>query len=168
MSPILDYLRLCWFKGDPAGFSPSARFLGYCVAFYLVSGIIVEANISDPADATLEVGMRALVALTLLSGMAFFFRQWQGFKSLLASVFMSENVIITWGIGVEFLDDFLQNSAYADYPFVLGIFLLLWYLAIIAYVFRKMFKLHSYHCTGLAVGYFLLTYGVPFLLMEAL
>ncbi len=165
---IFDYLRLCWLKGDPTGFDPSARFLWGCVGFYLVSGIIIEANISDAADATLEVGMRAVVALCFLMGLAFASKHWLLFKPLLAAVFMCENIIITLGIGAEVLDDRLQNTDYEDYPIALGVLLLLWYLAIIAYIFRRMFAFHRNDSIVLAIGYFLLTYGLPFLLMEAM
>jgi len=168
MALIFDYLRLCWFKGDPTGLNPSAKFLWSCIGFYLVSGIIVEANISDAADATLEVGMRAMVALCLLIGMAFATKKWQLFKPLLAAVFMCENIIITLGIGVEIIDDQLQNTDYEDYPIALGVLLLLWYLAIIAYIFRRMLDVHRNDSIGLAIGYFLMTYGLPFLLMEAM
>lgn len=168
MSLIFNYLRLCWFKGDPNDLNPSASFLWGCIAFYLVSGIIIEANISDPADATLEVGMRAIMALSLLSALAFFTRHWFLFRPLLAAVFMCENIIITLGIGVEIIDDQLQNTEYEDYPIVLGVVLLLWYLLIIAYIFRRMFTFHRNDSIGLAIGYFLMTYGLPFMLMEAM
>lgn len=168
MSLFIKYLQLCWFKNNPADFNPSQSFLWKCIIFYLASGIVVEANISDPADATLEVGMRAVVALILLAIMSFINKQWFLFKQLLAAVFMCENVIIALGIGVEFLDDRLQHTEYEDYPIYLGVLLLLWYLAIIAYIFKRMFSYHNYHCIGLAVFYFLMTYGLPFMLMEAL
>jgi hypothetical protein len=168
MSLFYDYLQLCWFKNNPTDFNPPQAFLGNFIGFYLVSGIIVEANISDPADATLEVGMRALVALMLLVIMAFVNKQWILFKPLLVAVFMCENVIIALGIGVEFLDDRLQHTKYEDYPLILGGLLILWYLTIIAYIFNKMFSFHRYHSMGLAVFYFLMTYGLPFLVMEVL
>ncbi len=168
MSLLTSYLRLCWFQNNPTELHPPQSFLWKCIGFYLASGIVVEANISDPADATLEVAMRAVVALTLLSCLVFFTKNSPLFKQLLAGVFMCENFIMTLGIGVEIYDAFVQGTEYEEYPTYLGVFLILWYMANISYVFKQVFDFRTYSSIGLAVVYFALTYGGPFLVMEVI
>jgi hypothetical protein len=71
MKLLKEYFLLCRFKNNPADLHPFKSFLWKCVV-YLLSGIIVEGLISDPADGTLEVSMRVIVALSLIAnGIAF-------------------------------------------------------------------------------------------------
>jgi len=168
MSLFFSYLRLCWFHNNPVDLHPHSSFLWKCVLFYLVSGIIVEANISDPADATLEVAMRTIVALGLLSILVFLTKRIGMFKQLLTAIFICENVIVTLGILVEIYDARVHGTQYEDYPTYLGGLLVVWYLAIISYILRQIFAFHWLKSTGLAIFYFALTYGGPFLVMEVL
>jgi len=168
MKLLIDYLQLCWFLNNPIDLHPSRAFLWKNILFYVVSGIIVEANISDPADATLEVAMRTIVALLLLSTQILFTKKSSVFYQLQTAVFICENFIMTLGIGVEIFDAFAQGSQYEEYPIYLGILLVLWYLAIISYIFKQVFAFHYANCIGLAFLYFGLTYGGPFLLMEVI
>lgn len=168
MALFFQYLQLCWFTNNPSDLHPSHSFLWKSVLFYVASGIVVEANISDPADATLEVGMRAIVALSLLSILVLVQGKKTLFTQLLNAVFMCENVIVTLGIGVEVLDVFVQQTDYEDVPIYLGVVLIIWYMAILGYIFRQMFFSRMMASLLMALGYFLLTYGGPFLVMEVL
>ncbi len=168
MSLFLQYLQLCWFKNNPVNLYPSNAFLWKCISFYLISGIIVEANISDPADATLEVAMRAMMAPSLLAVLVFINRVKPLFNQLMIAVFICENVIVTLGIGLEIVDVFVQATAYENVPTILGVVLLLWYLAIVSYIFRKVFNYKILKSSLYSLIYFLSTYGVPFMFMELL
>jgi hypothetical protein len=168
MPLLFEYLQLCWFKNNPTKLHPSHGFLWKNVIFYLVSGIIVEANISDPADATLEVALRTVMALTLLSSQILFTKQSSVFYQLLNAVFICENAMMTLGIGVEIYDVFVQGTPYEQYPMILGGLLIVWYLAIISYIFKQVFSFAWVNCVLVAVLYFFCTYGVPFLFMEVI
>lgn len=168
MSLFIQYLQLCWFTNNPINLHPSRSFLWKCVLFYLASGIIVEANISDPADATLEVAMRTVVALSLLSALALITNKRPLFMQLLIAVFICENVMMTLGIGVEIYDAFVKGTPYEAYPTYLGVLLIVWYMAIISYIFRQVFSFKLGSSIVLAIFYFLLTYGGPFLVMEVI
>lgn len=139
-----------------------------CVAFYLISGTIVEGLISDPADGSLEVAMRAVMALCLIVAMVFTLKQWPRFVQLLTAIFMCENFIMTLGIGTEILDYYLQRTPYEDVSLYLGGALILWYIAILGYVIRQMFAYNRLASVILAFCYFGLTYGLPFLAMEVI
>jgi hypothetical protein len=167
--PLLkQYLLLCCFTKNPADLHPSRSFLWKCVAFYLISGIIVEAIITDAVEATLEVSMRAVIALSLIASLSFATRQWSMFIQLLIAIFVCENFIVTLGIGTEILDVFLSGSPFEDVPSYLGVALIVWYLGIISYILRQVFSFKTGRSVALAFGYFALSYGGPFLLMEVL
>jgi hypothetical protein len=168
MELLRRYLGLCWFRHNPTHFQPSESFIWKCVAFYLVSGIIVEANISDPADATLEVAMRAIVAVLLITGILYVLNRLSQFKQLLTAIFVCENFIVTLGIGVEILEVLLRKTAYQELPTYLGVLLVIWYLAIISYILKRLFDFEIRYCIILSIGYFSLTYGGPFVFMEML
>ena len=168
MSLFYQYLQLCWFTNNPTDLHPSNSFLWKSVVFYLISGIIVEANISDMADGTLEVAMRAIVALSFLSVLVLTHHKRELFSQLMIGVFMCENVIVTLGIAVEILDVFVHKTPYREVPLYLGAALILWYIAILSYIFRQMFYSRLITSLILALGYFLMAYGGPFLFMEVL
>lgn len=168
MDLLTKYLQLCFFKNAPDYLHPSRSFIVKCVAFYLVSGIIIEGLIGDPASATIEVGLRTVIALTLVAILAFMKKKWFIFWQLLTAIFICENFIITLGIGAEILDTAMAHTEYEDIPLILSILLLMWYLAIVAYIFRQAFAFAKLHSAGLAFFYFCSTYGIPFLIMELL
>ncbi len=168
MKLLLDYLALCFFEKNPIDFEPPKSFVWKCIAFYLVSGTIVEANISDPADGSLEVAMRAVVAVLLIIGSVLLLKQWHRFIQLLTAIFMCENFMMTLGIGAEILDYFLQRTPYEYLSWYIGGALILWYLVILAYVIRQMFPYNFSASAILAFSYFSMTYGLPFLVMEVI
>lgn len=168
MKLLLQYLLLCFFEKNPNDFDPPKSFVWKCIIFYFLSGFIVEANISDPADGSLEVAMRAIVAVVLITGIVLLLKLWPRFIQLLTAIFVCENFIMTLGIGTEILDHFLQRTEYEYISWYLGGALILWYLAILAYIMRRMFDYNNAASIILAFGYFSLTYGGPFLLMEVI
>jgi hypothetical protein len=168
MKLLLDYIALCFFINNPNDLEPSKGFVWKCVAFYLVSGSIVEGLISDPADGSLEVAMRTIMAVTLISVMVFALKQWSRFTQLLTAIFMCENFIMTLGIATEILDHYLQRTQYEYISWYLGGALILWYIIILGYIIRQMFEYNLAASVILAFGYFSLTYGLPFLVMEVI
>lgn len=168
MQLLLDYLALCFFKNDPLELEPHKSFIWRSIVFYLISGTIVEANISDPADGSLEVAMRAVVALTLITGSVLFLKQWSRFAQLLTAIFVCENFIMTLGIGTEIIDYYLQRTPYEQVSLYIGGALIIWYILILAYILRQMFAYNFTASSILALGYFALTYGAPFLVMEVI
>jgi hypothetical protein len=169
MNLLLQYLSLCWFTNNPADLHPSKSFMWKAVAFYLVSGIIVESLIADPADGTLEVLLRTLMAFSTIITLLLIMRKWDYFGQLFTAIFICENFIMTLAIGAEALDLVMVMEHYENREEVsigLAVFLVGWYIAIVSYIFRQMlsFKMSSSIVT--AFSYFILTYGLPMLFMD--
>ncbi len=139
------------------------------MAFYLVSGIIVESLIADPADGTLEVLLRTVMAFSTIITLLLIMRKWDYFGQLFTAIFICENFIMTLAIGAEALDLVMVMEHYENREEVsigLAVFLVVWYIAIVSYIFRQMlsFKMSSSIVT--AFSYFVLTYGLPMLFMD--
>ena len=80
------------------------------IAFYLVSGIVVEGLIADFADGTLEVLLRTFMAFTSISVFLLAIKRWQLFFQLFTAIFVCENFIMTWAIFAEVLDEVMAVS----------------------------------------------------------
>jgi hypothetical protein len=76
MSLLFKYLGSCWFINNPSELVPSKSFMWKTVAFYLISGMIVEGLISDPADGTIEVVLRTIMAFTTIASLLAVSKQW--------------------------------------------------------------------------------------------
>jgi len=169
MSLLISYLKLCWFKSDPTDLLPSRAFSRNCIIFYLISGIIVEGLIADPADGTLEVSLRAMMAFSTVATFLFFHKNILLFQRIFTAIFVCENFIMVLAILCEVLDFALVRMHFeyrAEVGISLAVFLVSWYLAIVAYILRRFFAFNVGKSLSLAFGYFILTYGIPMLFMD--
>jgi hypothetical protein len=169
MSLLIQYLSLCWFKNNPAELFPSRSFMWKTVAFYLISGIIVEGLISDPADGTLEVLLRTIMAFSSIATYLFIFNKWQYFNQLYIAIFVCENFIMTLATATEVLYFLMvmNHQKYAEEISIgIGVLLVIWYIAIVSYILRQTFETKMSVSVILAVSYFVLTYGIPMLFMD--
>jgi hypothetical protein len=99
MSLLFKYLGSCWFINNPSELVPSKSFMWKTVAFYLISGMIVEGLISDPADGTIEVVLRTIMAFTTIASLLVVSKQWHFMNQLFTAIFVCENFIMTLAIG---------------------------------------------------------------------
>lgn len=169
MNLLLQYLALCWFANNPADLYPHKSFMWKAIAFYLVSGIIVESLIADPADGTLEVLLRTVMAFTSIATLLLFMRKWHYFGQLFTAIFICENFIMTLAIGAEVLDLVMVMEHYEHREEVsmgLASCLVVWYISIISYILRQMFSFRMSISIVAAFSYFVLTYGLPMLFMD--
>lgn len=139
------------------------------IAFYLMSGFIVESLITDPVEGPLEVLMRTVMAFTSISILLLVKKKWQYFGQLFTAIFICENFIMTLAMGVEALDLILVKQHYEyreEVSLGLGIFLAVWYVGIVGYILRQMFSFKMSASLMAAFGYFVLTYGIPMMFMD--
>jgi len=170
MPLLISYLKLCWFKSDPTDLMPSRNFSYNTVIFYLISGIIVEGLIADPADGTLEVSLRTIMAFSSVATFLLIHeKNILLFQRIFTAIFVCENFIMTLAILCEVLDFVLIRMHYEYHEYVgvaLAVFLVSWYLAIVAYILRRFFSYDIGKSLTLAFSYFILTYGIPMLFMD--
>lgn len=165
-----SYLKLCWFKSDPTVLMPTRNFSYNTVIFYLISGIIVEGLIADIADGTLEVSLRTIMAFSSVATFLLFQeKNILLFQRVFTAIFVCENFIMTLAILCEVLDVVLIKMHYEYHEYVgvsLAVFLVSWYLAIVAYILRRFFAYEIGKSLTFAFSYFILTYGIPMLFMD--
>jgi hypothetical protein len=169
MKLLKQYLSLCWFKNNPTELFPSSSFMWKTVAFYLISGCIVEGLISDPADGTLEVLLRTIMAFSSIAILLVMFKKWQYFSQLYIAIFVCENFIMTLATATEGLYFFMvmKHQEYSEEISIgIGALLVVWYLAIVSYILRQVFQFRMSVSVILAISYFVLTYGIPMLFMD--
>ncbi|MFZ2313824.1 MAG: hypothetical protein WAV82_14535 [Methylobacter sp.] len=169
MKLLIKYLSLCWFRNNPADFTPTKSFMWKTVAFYLVSGMIVEGLISDPADGTLEVVLRTIMAFSTIATLLLVVKKWQYFNQLFTAIFVCENFIMTLATVTEgmYFWMVMKHYEYAEEVGIgIGALLLVWYLAIVGYIFRQFFSYKMSASLILAFTYFVMTYGIPMLFMD--
>ena len=169
MKLLLQYLALCFFRNNPVNLVPSKSFMWKTVAFYLVSGCIVEGLIADPADGSIEVLLRTIMAFSTIATLLLVIKKSRFFSQLFTAIFVCENFIMTLAIATESLDHLMvmKHEVYREeISTALGVFLVVWYIAIVSYIFRKFFSYRISECVVFAFSYFVLTYGVPMLFMD--
>jgi hypothetical protein len=169
MNLLIKYLSSCWFLNDPSTLTPPKSFMWKNVTFYFVSGCIVEGLIADPADGTLEVTGRTIMAFTTVALLLLKEKQWSRFNQLYTSIFVCENFIMTLAIATEMLDLWMVMSHQTyreEISISLAVFLVFWYISIVSYIFRRFFAYPFSVSAIFAFGYFVMTYGIPMLLMD--
>jgi len=169
MKLLIKYLSLCWFRNNPVDFTPPKSFMWKTVAFYLVSGIIVEGLIADPADGTLEVSLRTIMAFSTIATLLLIVKKRQYFNQLFTAIFVCENFIMTLATVTEgmYFWMVMKHYEYAEEVGIgIGALLLVWYLAIVGYIFRQFFSYKMSASLILALTYFVMTYGIPMLFMD--
>lgn len=169
MNLLINYLSLCWFRNNPIELFPSRSFMWKAVIFYLVSGIIVEGLIADPADGTLEVSLRTIMAFSSIATYLFIFKKWEYFNQMFIAIFVCENFIMTLATMTEGLYFYLVMKHYEyaeEVSIAIAVVLVLWYIAIVSYILRKSFLTKTSVSVILAFSYFVLTYGLPMLFMD--
>jgi hypothetical protein len=139
------------------------------VVFYLVSGCIVEGLIADPADGSLEVFLRTIMAFSSIAVFLLIIKKRQYFNQLFTAIFVCENFIMTLAVAAEALDFIMvmnKEQYREEISISLGVLLVGWYLAIVSYIFRQFFSYKMSTSIIIAFSYFVLTYGIPMLVMD--
>ncbi|MCX7066535.1 MAG: hypothetical protein NTW85_02385 [Methylococcales bacterium] len=168
MSLLINYLALCWFRNNPANLHPSTSFMWKTVAFYLVSGMIVEFLIAD-VEGIIEVLFRTFMAFSTIISFLLITKKWQYFRQLFIAIFICENFIMTLAIVAEALNFLMtiNHFHYREYVDIsLATMLVSWYLAIVSYILRQTLETKMSHSVILAFSYFILTYGIPMMFMD--
>ena len=110
MNLLLKYLALCFFINNPADLIPPKSFMWKNVIFYLVSGMIVEGLISDPADGALEVILRTIMAFSTVGVILIIQKKWHYYNQLYTAIFVCENFIMTLATATEGLYHLIDNG----------------------------------------------------------
>lgn len=169
MELLFKYLGLCWFRNDPLELVPPPSFKWKVIGFYLLSGMIVEGLIAD-VEGVIEVWLRITMALSSISVFLLINKKWHYFDQLVTAIFICEDLILPLAASADGgLYHYMVINHIPYYEAVTGALatiFLLWYLAIVAYILRKMFDMEMLNSWIYAFGYFVMTYGIPMMTMD--
>ena len=150
---------------------PPKSFMWKNVIFYLISGMIVEGLISDPADGTLEVVLRTIMAFSTVGAILLIEKKWHYYNQLYTAIFVCENLIMTLATATEglyhlMIIEHVEVEKAELISVGLAVFLVAWYIAIISYIFRQLLLFRMSKSVLMAFSYFVLTYGIPMMFMD--
>ena len=169
MKLLLQYLALCFFVNNPADLHPPKSFMWKTVAFYLISGCIVEGLIADPADGSLEAFLRTVMAFLTVATLLLLTKKWRYYNQMFTAIFVCENFIMTLATvteGLYFVMVMNHNENAEAISIGIGLLLVGWYIAIVSYIFRQMLLFPMSISVISAFSYFILTYGIPMMFMD--
>lgn len=155
---LKDYLQLCWLSGYPEDLPSDRKFLFSNLGAYLLLGLFIQANISDPIEAFVQIFIEVIITIIFMVGLLLNDRSTYNFERFLTAILVCENFVYTLGLPILFWYILAKGSDYANYPIYFGIALIVWSVAIIAHLLKGLFNLNWKVSASLSMLYFVLTY----------
>ena len=153
-----DYLQLCWLKGYPEDLPIDRKFLWTNLVVYLLLGLFIQSNISDPVEAFIQIIIEVVITLLFMSALIFRDGSTYNFERFLTAILVCENFVYVLGLPILFWYIFAKGSDIANYPIYIGMVLIIWSIVIIAYLLKGLFGFDWKISSTLSVLYFILTY----------
>ncbi len=161
MEHLKQYISLCWFKGSLEELPESMPLLYRALIFYVTIGIFVITNMTGFIEAIIQVFIKVVLILLFISIVLFFTKGMKQYLKVLTSYLVCQDLISIFAlpllIWVTVTDDSL---AYYSLSAVM-----LWAVAIIAYINNQIISLGSFPSFLLSLTFFLSVYGGSFVLL---
>lgn len=161
MEILKQYMRLAWFQGNPLELPRSVSFFQKNIWFYILVELFIQINITDPFEATLEVAIETSLTLGFVALLLLYKKALAGYIPAVTSFLVCENIVAAFGLPVVVwlttTDDLIS------YILLLG--LILWDVAMITYLIKRILVTNSLFAFLLSTTYFLCTYVGAFLIM---
>ena len=164
MEELKQYLSLCWFRNSLADLSESSRLFRYALFFYLVVGISIQANVTEPIEAVLDVFLETILTLVFILTVLFFVKSINLFKIVTTAFLTCTNFIYVIGTPVMVW----VTVSGDEYSFMILGLLVIWWLAIINYIIKNLMPFSWSASLLLTLGYVTLVYLGSFALMSVM
>ena len=155
---LKDYLQLCWLNGYPEDLPTERKFLWINLGVYLLLGLFIQANISDPVEAFIQILIEVVITLLFMAALLLKDGSAYNFERFLTAILVCENFVYILGLPILFWYIFAKGSDIANYPIYIGMALMIWSIVIIAYLIKGLFGFDWKIGSSLSVLYFVLTY----------
>lgn len=153
-----EYIQLCWLSGYPDDLPTDRKFLWINLSIYMGMGLFIQANISDPVEAFIQILIEIVITLLFIGAMLLKDGSTYNFERFLTAILVCENFVYTLALPLAFWFIFAKGSEFALYPVYFGSALIIWSVVIIAYLLQGLFDLEWKISTTLSILYFILTY----------
>lgn len=160
MENLKLYAQLCIFRSNPLELPRSVSFFQKNLYFYVLIELFIQANVTDPFEATIGVAIETTLTLLFVAGLLYYKKAMPGFISAATSFLICENIVASFGLPVivwlTSTDDLLS--------YYLMFALIIWDIAIITYLIKRILIIDVFFALLLATSYFLVTYVGSYLL----
>ena len=153
-----DYLQLCWLNGYHEDLPTNRKFLWINLVVYLLLGLFIQSNISDPVEAFIQILIEVVITLLFIGALLLKDGNAYNFERFLTAILVCENFVYVLGLPILFWYIFAKGSDIANYPIYIGMALRIWSVVIIAYLLKGLFDFNWKTSASLSVLYFVLTY----------
>ncbi|WP_428352957.1 hypothetical protein [Methyloprofundus sp.] len=167
---LKEYLQLCWLSGYPEDLPTDRKFLFINLGLYLLLGLFIQANISDPIEAFIQIFIEIFITILFMAVLLWKDGSTYNFERFLTAILVCENVVYFFALPLAFWFIFAKGSDTVGYPIYIGVILVVWSIIIITYLIKGLFDYSWRTSTLLSLAYFILTYFGSFgiLLMTGL
>ncbi len=155
---LKDYLQLCWLSGYPEDLPTERKFLWANLVVYLLLGLFIQGNISDPVEAFVQILIEVVITLLFIAALLIKDGSVFNFERFLTAILVCENFVYVIGLPILFWYIFAKGSTMASYPIYIGMALMVWSVVIIAFLLKGLFDFNWKTSGTLSVVYFVLTY----------
>lgn len=125
---------------------------------YLLLGLFIQSNISDPVEAFIQILIEVVITLLFMAALLLKDGSSYNFERFLTAILVCENSVYLLGLPILFWYIFAKGSDFANYPIYIGMVLIVWSIVVIAYLLKGLFDFDWKISGSLSVLYFILTY----------
>ena len=155
MEVISEYLAVCWLSGDPMELPRSTSLFKKSLFIYFLVYYLLQANMTDdPFESLYEVSFQVLLTFAFIALTLSLNKTLYVYIQVMTALLFSANFISIFLVPVMVWLT-VSEEPLSYYFFSL---LVLWYYAVVAYIFKYSFILNVPASLVLALFYFLTTY----------
>lgn len=162
---LKQYLPLCWFGDIPENLTTSKPFLWKNLIFYGCAGLFIQANITDPVEAFLQILVELFITVIFITALLKIKNSLTQFKPVFTAFIICENFFYLCALPIAIWYIAIRTSEYSMYPIYAGMVLIVWFCAMISYLLQKLLDCRVTLSILLSILYFILTYLVSFALL---
>lgn len=155
MEVISEYLAVCWLSGDPMELPRSTSLFKKSLFIYFLVYYLLQANMTDdPFESLYEVSFQVLLTFAFIALTLSLNKTLYVYIQVMTALLFSANFISIFLVPVMVWLT-VSEDPLSYYFFSL---LVLWYYAVVAYIFKYSFILNVPASLVLALFYFITTY----------
>jgi hypothetical protein len=162
---LKQYLPICWFGQIPENLKTSKSFLWRNLVLYICAGLFIQANITDPVQAFLQIIIELIITVVFVFILLKITKSSEKFSVVFTAFIICENFFYMCALPIAIWYMAVRTSEYSMIPVYAGIVLVIWFCAMISHLLQKLFDFRITLSILLSIFYFIVTYLVSFALL---
>lgn len=163
MENLKQFLALCFFKHQQPELTENTP-LSTAILLYSCAAIAIQINFHGALGASVATGVEILLTLGFLGLCVFYNKLLEEFIPLTCAVLICTSMIA--GICLPFIIMlYFVKGKLALFLYYTIVSLIIWNIIVVRYLFHKILIISEIRSFILALGYFIVSYVLPFLAM---